>query len=351
MRNILFQIATEYHYLISLSIIDQYFSENDHQIYFIVPVDADGGRGRLEVVSFNPSFHVFEVRYSVFENRYFADVTRLVKSLNDLPLNYYIAFHVFDPIFIYLSYSLTKKNTKCYMAPDGLGIYVKYKGLTIGSRLRLTYLTYRFFWRNRLFYPAVYFCSYRYGYNGHLNGLFSYTSRNPYANNKLKTLPINLEYISRNNDELIKNFGAAQIYNLPQNDVILFIHQGHNGFERIESMLFEEIRKKELNKTIIYKSHPNNKKDSLDHLNKIDNVIIISQRFPVELYISKLKNSIIISSHSTSMLLNNHSCTYYWIYPILLKMGIIKEKIDVHNPTNHIIVIDSLVKLAEKLGR
>ena len=341
MRNVIFQIATEFHYMVSLSIISKYYNEEDYKYYFIIRVDNEGNRGRLKNVIFKNNHNIIAIRYSLEKNQFYPDVLKLIDFVNEESFKDYIGFHAFDPLYIYLSYLLKKKGTRVSLAPDGLGAYVKYREMTIGSRTRLTYYAYRFFFIHHLYYPKLYFCNYRFGYNGKPDNLFSFSIKNPFAKKAVNVSKIEIRIDKDNIDDLTQSFPIPEIPPIETNNIILIIHAGYPEFDLFVKKLIEYIKAHEPDKFIIYKLHPNYIKESFNQFKGIKNFVFINKAFPVELLIYRLSNSIIISSHSTSMLYNNAKCTYYWAYPILENMNIITNKIQIFNPTSHIRIIHS----------
>lgn len=342
MRNVIFQIATEFHYMVSLSIIDKYFNEDDYNYYFIIKVDNERNRGgRLKNVRFRNSHKIIEICYSLEKNLFYPDVLKLIKLVNEKSFWEYIGFHVFDPLYIYLSYLLKKRGTRISLAPDGLGAYVKFGKVAIGSRLRLTFYAYRFFFNHHLYYPKFYFCNYRFGFNGKPDNLFSFSIENPFAKKCKSVSIIDININKDNINDLTQIFPIPELPLLETKNVILIIHAGYSDFDIFVNKLVEYIKYHEPDRLIIYKLHPNYIKESFDKFKGIKNFIFINKSFPVELLIYRLNDSIIISSHSTSMLYNNKKCTYYWAYPILEKLDIITHKIHIFNPTTHIKVINS----------
>ncbi len=86
------------------------------------------------------------------------------------------------------------------------------------------------------------------------------------------------------------------------------------------------------------------------HLQIVISVFRIDAVFPVELLIASLKDSIIISSYSTSMLYHNPNCHYFWTYPIVAKSGELKKDIERFNPKAYIKVVQNFEELENELS-
>ena len=94
-------------------------------------------------------------------------------------------------------------------------------------------------------------------------------------------------------------------------------------------------------KTILYKPHPLISGIHLNKIKEIENVIIIKEIFPVELLMIQMRDTVIISSHSTSMLIDNPSCRYYWTHKLFPKYSI-TDQLAIINPTSHIVEVKKI---------
>ena len=76
-------------------------------------------------------------------------------------------------------------------------------------------------------------------------------------------------------------------------------------------------------------------------IKEIENVIIIKEIFPVELLMIQMKDTVIISRHSTSMLTDNPSCRYYWTHKLFPKSSL-TDQLAIINPTSHIVEVKKI---------
>jgi thiamine kinase-like enzyme len=100
--------------------------------------------------------------------------------------------------------------------------------------------------------------------------------------------------------------------------------------------------------TILFKKHPNQKVENLTYVS--DSVFRIDAVFPVELLIACLKDAVIISSYSNSMLYHNPTCHYFWTYPIIAKSGELKKDIERFNPKAYIKVVQNFEEIENELS-
>ena len=98
------------------------------------------------------------------------------------------------------------------------------------------------------------------------------------------------------------------------------------------------------NKKIIYKAHPNSESGQLDLYKEYENILVIKNKIPAELYVLVMKNTIILSAASTSMFAYNETCKYYYTYK-LYYFGNIFTQVDIGNPTDYIVNIDKLEEI------
>ena len=98
---------------------------------------------------------------------------------------------------------------------------------------------------------------------------------------------------------------------------------------------------------ILFKKHPNQKLENLTYLDS--SIFRIDEIFPVELLIASIKDGVIISSYSNSMLYNNANCNYFWTYPIVSKSGELKKEIERFNPKDYIKVVNNFDEIKNYL--
>jgi hypothetical protein len=123
---------------------------------------------------------------------------------------------------------------------------------------------------------------------------------------------------------------------------ILYIGQAWKRiyWER-EKEIFDYMIAKYPERKIIYKAHPNSEKGQLDLYESYKNIVLIKDRIPAELYVLTMKDTIILSAASTSMFAKNLSCKFYYTYK-LYQFGNIFTQVDIGNPTDYIINIDTM---------
>jgi len=97
---------------------------------------------------------------------------------------------------------------------------------------------------------------------------------------------------------------------------------------------------------IYIKYHPLTSEVKMNKYKELDNVVVIDSQIPAELFISQLKNSLILSICSTSMFINNENCKFYWLNEIQENNNVTRlKRFNIINPTNHIISAKSVEEI------
>jgi hypothetical protein len=109
----------------------------------------------------------------------------------------------------------------------------------------------------------------------------------------------------------------------------------------VEIEAVKVISEKFPDKLFYIKYHPLTPKNQIKKFKDLG-VLCFSNSIPAELYIKSLTNSIILGFWSTSLMIDNPSCKFYWLHKYLIKKGKMIDYINLTNPTTHIIDIDNL---------
>jgi len=347
MKNVLFYIATEFHYMVSLSIIEKYYQGPEYKVFFLVGRNPLVSVNRLDHVGFDKNHIILNAGYEITSGKYYPDLAASLKEIKNQPFFHFVSFVYSDPLFVYLSYFFRQHKTPCFLAPDGMIAYVKFNKLNLRSRLYNTFYSYRFFARYRLFFPRWWFTSWEYGRNGYWDYIYAFSPSLPYL--KCEKKIIEIEYtLSDEKTNLLADMYHTDLkaYEGMEN-AVLILNERHSG-EAYEKELIALIADKLPGYTILFKKHPNTLAKNLEYLRDVKNVTVIDQIFPAELLISKLRHSLVISSYSTGSLYHNPGCRYYWTYPLVERYGVLRKPVTRFNPARHIKVISSMEELSHE---
>lgn len=347
MKNVLFYIATEFHYLAALSMVDKFYPESEYKIHFLVQLNPHRPN-RLDNVKFIPKHEIIKLSFDHNRGDVYPDVLNAMKLIQQTKFEHFISFLFHDPMFVYLTYYFRKVGTKNFLAPDGMGAYVKFTKLTLRSRWVNTSNAYKFFKRHQLTFPKLWFTSWNFGENGYIDTIYAFSPELPYLRRNIEIKEVDYT-LKPERIEQLKHVFSVDFNNIPLENVVLLINERHNN-EAYETKLVEMVKANMPKFHIIFKKHPNQSAESLKFLEKYDGITVMDKVFPVELLIASLKDSFLISSYSNSMIYNNPTCRVFWMYPVLEKMGILRKPITRHNPKKHIKVIQSMEELGVEMS-
>lgn len=348
MKKVLFLLGTEFHYMMALSLIDKYYSGNDYEIHIVI-FSMPNKKSRLNDIKLDEKYTYHKVIYNHYEEKRFQDVIELKQFIESNDFYHFISFFYHDPIFVYLTYYFKGKNTTTFLAPDGMGAYVKFTAKNYRSRLVNTLKSYKFFKIHGFKFTKFWFTSWDFGKNGWYDYIYAYSKTLPNLKNK-KIIEVDYT-LSEDKIESLKKSFSVDFNNYPSLSKVVLVINDRHFLPKYESKLLETINNTLPDYTILFKKHPNQKGENLTYLPS--SVFRIDEIFPVELLIANLKDSIVISSYSNSMLYHNPSCHYFWTYPIITQTGELKKPIERFNPKKYIKVVQNfneLISLFKKIN-
>lgn len=352
-KRILFSVSTEYQLLVALIIIDSKFKDRELYDVFMMQLSPLGNE-RMGDLQLNTQFLGF--KYQEFEYDYFGSykdnaIQKIKSFLGNMVFEEFIFFNEQEFINIYFADILKKKGTKITLGPDGAKAYVKYIKSAWKYRIKLFFLFHKYFLKNKIPYINLSTFSLEYGALSTIDSLllqYPQSFQNNY-NRKLETFDFNF---SKETKEWVSNiFGTNQILKgLPLDNIVFFINQGFiessDSLNNLELSILETISNKKNTTTIIYKPHPFTKPEHIKKVKSIANVTVLDFKIPAELIILNLSNSKVISFWSTSCLVTNSSCSFFWLKKIAVKKGIFPSQIILDNPTSHIKELKDLEELS-----
>jgi hypothetical protein len=128
---------------------------------------------------------------------------------------------------------------------------------------------------------------------------------------------------------------------------IFFMNQPMHDDGSFEVKALQHLQKKYPEAPIYIKNHPLTSKVKLESYKALNNVTIIDSKIPAELFISMLKDSIILSVCSTSMFIDNPLCKFYYMFEIEQHNNIERlKKYTVINPTSHVRLVQNIDEIS-----
>ncbi|WP_094416857.1 hypothetical protein [Flavobacterium cyanobacteriorum] len=292
-----------------------------------------------------PNLNYIVIRYDENSNTFNEELFKAVHTISRTGFSRFVMFNHHSFLAIYLSRKLALKNTRIVLAPDGLKPYSNTRRMTPRWSLKTAIKFYKFIKGNRLsyffHYPSLEYANLKEISLIYIHFPKAFLNFRNIVTKEVKVLE------SENSKHLVSRYFKFSTSNEEIfNNVIFFINQPLNNQDiyNFEIDLLEQIKLKFPHYKLVIKLHP---LTDYDHVEKFKalNATIISETYPAELYIAQLKHSIVLSFWSTASLIDNPSCRFYWLYPMLQNRGIMLSYINIQNPTEHILEVSSIEQL------
>lgn len=337
-----FFVHTEYHLLLSLhAIMQNYSNENEYEVTIVLKRTSKSNRLKQDLdLSFLP-YHFILLDFDLnLKKKLSKDEKESLDSLLEKKFDIFVFFQEQDPISIIIINQYKKNNTKIYLFQDGLKPYIAHS-MSFSPSLLLNNIKQNQ-WIKKNGYPITDYFSFvnckMYGFLKGIDKLFL-TFPEAYINwNKLPIEKIEPTFSDEFVLVLKKLFLWEEQLLVKRERVIFFMNQPLHDDGSFEVQLLQNLQKKHPDATIYIKNHPLTTKVKIDAYKQIENVSIINSKIPAEVFISQLKNSIILSVCSTSMFIDNPKCKFYYTFAVEENNNIERlKKYKVINPANHII--------------
>lgn len=325
MKSNIFIVHTEYHLMLSINIIVNSSRNFDNYIFI-----ADKNRIRKDLQQVNLNIKISRINDKDYgTNDFFKYI------LDKEPENFFF-FQQISSDNMYLAYKMHHNGINVILLQDGLKAYQLWNRKKLWAHIILDTFTFHYKMIKRKTFIPYFKLNNLSNYGGwsFIDELWlsfpeKFINRN---NKKIKQIP---DFSSESIAILNKIFSVNQYTINP--DAIMIIGQPRlQEYWEKERLIIKEIVDRFENKEIYFKPHPNTKKGQLDLIKNIERLKIINYPIPAELLILQMKNTCIISSHSTALLTNNPTCRFYWVYKIFGNSGRLFSQVKIVNPTSHI---------------
>jgi hypothetical protein len=339
MKNILFVVNTEGQLLTASSLVFEKFNKTAGYQPYILQVGKSGtARFQNEVNKLLLSNFYFEIdkndNYIEKELKQILETNfeRVYIFLEQLKINVYL-----------VNYFKNNGSVIC-LAPDGNKPYYSVDKAALGSRVKESIKTYNFLFKKGLYYFRPYFLSWNYAKLRPLDEIWvTYPDQFFFAQNKkvvgFKVMP---------NEKIIKEISNFFNFNISdtlksKEDIIFYTNNilYQQPAYDVEINATKEIKNKFPTTPFYLKYHPLTPEAQIEKFKDLG-LICFCNSIPAELYIASLRNSIILGFWSTSLMVENPNCKFYWLHKYLIKSGKMVDYIKLSNPTKHIIDIDNL---------
>ena len=328
-----FLVFTQYHLMISVNIIFDRFKEYNNIIYF-----SDNGRMDLDNKSSEEFIHLIKIKKGdEIQQKYIDEI------VSSKPERFFI-FQEDNIEIHYLTYMLSKKGIKIALAQDGNKPYcVIKKDKLFLSIVRDNYYNYLFMFKRRKYiYNYGFYNKYKYGTLKQLDEIWL-THPEAFIKTSKKPIVKNPDFSKASIDYLVKLFGFDS--NIDLQNIFFYIAKPlKEDYWNTEYEILKSILASKINVRIIYKTHPNQSPKMLEYYNNFNNVELLYDKTPAELYIFNISNSVVMGINSAAMITYNPSNQYINISQ-LFKGGRYFTQYTVQNPVTHIKNVSSMEEL------
>jgi len=268
-------------------------------------------------------------------------IEKLLKNKPDI----FVFFQEQDPLMVILSCYYARSGSSVLLCQDGLKPYVNLKfhsmGLLKENHQQNMWLKTNDFHVSSWLSPIF---SKKYAF---LHGITkvlltcpeAYENWNNKQLEKINFLPLDIL------NPILKRLFKWEDSLLPDRDgIIFYMNQPMHDDGVAEAEILKKMQELHPKVPIYLKLHPLTDDIKLQQYQNLGNLHIIKSEIPAELFIMNLKNSIIVSINSTSMLLNNPENKFYYLNKNLLKNRIKRlKRLQLKRiPADHITLADSL---------
>lgn len=338
MAKIGFMINTEYHLILTCSIMQRYVALGDSIfIYRVSPVDGK----RLNNLNLNDQ----SVKYIEIIYNYSKPTKEVKRQINSIINERFDRFFLFLENKFWLNFlfkGLKKNNTIISLAPDGMNAYENYCYPFKKRAFNFLRGLYHCFRIGSLSLPYV---EKDFAASKYIDEVWVENPSFFRNNNRKKVVRFQVDY----NENFLKQLNGVFRYNPSENIIesgsILYIDSSYDNpeyYERIVNIL-KRLRSCDATKRIYIKLHQlSNTERAMRYYNQLDNVVFLTSHYPAELFIANTSHCTVLSLISTSMLIYNPTDMYFWIYPLFSDMYNYEKLV---NPTDYITVVTELNQL------
>lgn len=239
---------------------------------------------------------------------------------------------------LYLMDQFRKRGATIALCQDGAKPYALWKKEKLWLVvLRDTLQLYKDSFQRKMFLSRFTLVNqYKYPYSPFVDELWL-SHPEAYLNKKAYSLMEIPEFSMELIPQFDKLFGMNEDIFSAKNGAVFYIDQcftdATNYNRNIE--IVQTLRSKFPDKPMYIKLHSNSSKEQTDKYKAIQNTHIIYEKIPAELFIARLRDSIIIGGHSTAMLYYQESNRYYYISKLFIRDRLFSQ-MEPGNPTHHI---------------
>lgn len=347
MKKIVFLTHTNYHFLVTISLItDCFYDDNLFTVTVLktAPLEKKLAKtDRVETILFN-HVHIEKIPYDEISVLPKEPTLNFIHELIESDVDQFIIFNQHSFLAIYLSCQLYKK-AEVILAPDGAKPYVSSNKITPRWSSKTALNFQRFLFRNRLFAFIPHYPTLVYGALKSIDEVWVHYPK-AYSNlSRKKVRTINVLGTPDSISLTKRYFCFSEDVVSEREGVLFYLNQPfkNKGRYEFELSFLQELSQKFPNRSLIIKLHPSTEREQVEKISKLSgNIRIINDNVPAELYILALSESLVLSFWSTTVFTNNPTCLHYWLYPMLKDKGLLPAYINLTPPSDHIMEANNI---------
>lgn len=315
---ILFTVTTEYHFLLTLSIVHEHFNSINNHITILL---LDNGNNRLSAIVDKSEIPFIEI------DRLKMDISGGIRYFIDKLLqNRFDRLFIFHEYHIVNSFIMARINTNCTIAlgEDGTAIYQTISKAALPSRIRQTIKSIKESYRKGIFHFRIPFSSNLHGKSRRIEELWL-SQPDLFKHNTAKNKVIRKINLLSTKEavDFISQFFIVSEFKIPQNSLVYLGRVSYNPAYLEQEINFLKAYFNTSGLTHFYiKPHPLSTKEQVDSYLANLPVQMISLNIPAELLIASLNKCIVMAMDSTSLYLKNATCRNIVLYTKFQQLGV-----------------------------
>lgn len=331
-----FLLATEYHFLVALSIVDSYFPATGYKNRFVFI----GNRlSQINKDSLPENIHAFDF---FFDDE--MDVKgKVQREVIGSGIDNLFVVNAYRPLETYVLSLMNTRKTQRHLIQDGALFYNKIEKSVFLNHTKNVFQVYKGLWKKKILFTDLLYYGRYMEHSGYIDQIWM-TNPDEYVGPVLKK-KVNLLKLFPNTASIA---AYSSYFNLDKEileglqDCLLYLPV----FVKTEDKVQEEIEciqriVSKLNKKKVFiKLHPNAFDFQLKAMQKAFGSFVFKNNVAAEVYIANARNSHIVACASTSLFYHNPSCKYFALKRFYQDLGIYSNWYNIHLPP-HVNVVDS----------
>ena len=337
-----FLVCTEYHLLLTLNYLE------DNEIKEVIIIVR--GSSKSNRISSNINIDHLNAKF-VFWKHDFNHSSKLTMKIKEglddllkLKPDVFCFFQEQDMLAMFLLNKFQANEN--YLFQDGMKAYNSLKRMPVSlliNELKMQLFLYKNFRINDDIYNVL--NSHKYGFRKRTTKLYL-TFPEAYNNWNGKVLgksPLTINSTFLEKLKVIFKWDDSLLQE--KNNIIFYLNQPLGLAIDLERNVIKKIINKYPNKEFYIKIHPNITIEQLTSYKDIVGIKLINSKIPAEIFIANITNSIIFAVSSTALFFKTPTNKYFYLRPIFMDKVKRLKKYNTKSPSEHIIEIDSILKL------